>query len=123
MRPHALVILLSLLSCAPTRYTTSTTQTSANALDCALNFGINKGYTPTAGGTNGGFIRLERRVNATLELGGRATDVLTVMVSQAQLHIEATGFNSKGEELGASGRVKREASELLQRCGGEGSKG
>ncbi len=108
------VFSLALLSCASTLYTA---QAGPNALDCALNFGINNGYTPAAGGTNGGFLRLERRDRTAYIKGGRAVDVLTITASQGELHIEATGFDYRGREMGAADRVKGEATTILQRCG------
>jgi hypothetical protein len=122
MRALTVVLLLSLLSCIQARQTTYRTQTGDNALDCALSYGVNNGYMPAAGGTNGGFVRLERRVRSTIDLTGRELDVLTVTVSGAQLQVDASGFNSDGAELGASGEVKREATEILQRCGAADSK-
>jgi hypothetical protein len=92
------------LACAPARHTTYSTQTSDNALDCALT-------------------SLERRARATtIDFSGRELDVLTVTVANGQLQVDATGLGSQGEELGASGQVKREASEILQRCGAADSK-
>jgi hypothetical protein len=117
VRALTLVVLVCLTSCAPARHSTYSAQSRDNALDCALTYGVNTGYTPAAGGTNGGFIRLERRVHATIDFSGRELDVLTVTVSNGRLQVDATGLGSKGEELGASGQVKREASEILNRCG------
>jgi len=115
MRALTVVVVLGLMSCASGRQTTYTAPTSDNALDCALAFGVNAGYTPAAGGTNAGFIRLERRVHATITV--RELDVLTVTVSQGRLQVDATGFGSDGSEFGASAQVKREASEIVRRCG------
>ena len=114
MRAIILVLALGCVSCAaPTRYKT---QAGPSPLECALDFGINNGYTPAAGGTNAGFIRLERHTGA-FAATRREVDVVTVTVLQRELHVTADGFGPKGEELGASARVKREASEIVRRCG------
>lgn len=115
LRILALVITLGSVACAPTLHSTYTAPSSPDALECALSFAIDNGYTPSAGGTNAGFVRLEyRHIPA---FGLRRLDVLTVTLSREQLHVEAASFDADGDEERASDRVRGHAAELLRRCG------
>lgn len=121
MRTLIVMLPLGLLACVHTLRSNYTTQASAHALDCALDVGMRRGYTPTAGGVNGGFIRLERPNRPKL-FGSDDRDVVTVAVSRGQLNAEAATFdNQNGQEERASSRAKSIAAEIVDRCRGDAS--
>jgi hypothetical protein len=104
MRRIGFIAFLALSACATLRLARPA---APQALDCALQFGLSKGYQPTAGGTSAGFVRLERG----------QFDVLTVTVAADSLHVEAKQVFQDRGFTGPSSAGRRDAADLLRRCG------
>ncbi len=101
------------------------------ALDCALNEATARGYAPTDGGVDAGYIYLVRRANRGITREEVATrlltfglmghddvdfDYLSIVGAGGQLRIIASGVTESGKASDPREEALAEAREILAKC-------
>jgi hypothetical protein len=100
--------LLALVACTPLQLEAPAPE---GALECALDLGLQMGYEPVAGGTDSGFIRMERKDVGSIE------QTITVTQVRGTMRIRAAGRLDEDEAVGPSGRTREDAERILAECG------
>jgi hypothetical protein len=132
MRFLPLVLALALAGCGGSARMYSA-PAPEGALSCALDQATALGYSPTEGGTAGGFVRVERKLNQTagsvaseaatryMTLGFKGHnrteyDRLTFTQAGANLRISASGVKESGDATSPTDSGRAHAEEILMAC-------